>query len=259
MKQTIKSFRNVAALVCVLPLLCAWVDPVDLSEDSLGTGDNKSLLLKIDTVDTSFDRCDTPNESYTDNGLLIPSACHRWNLVWEPVNNAGSLEQQADWAPKLLDEDWRLPTIKELTRLINFGAATPDPLSSTLMESPTIKNWFTSDAYWTTNSVDIGANTATGKTIWLISSTYRDIDGSDPEVETTPGQAQVFAINIINGEIKTFEPGFKVVAGGEAPVNELRLCTALNSDGECDYGAVDENIIFALKVRTQPVSALISP
>ena len=125
MEQKIKFLQKTVAIICVLPLLCAWVEPVDLNADNTSGSGNNALILNINGDDASFDRCDTENAIYTDNALPIPSTCHRWNLVWDAVTTGavGSevLTPQTDWAPTFLGDEWRLPTIKELTRLINFG------------------------------------------------------------------------------------------------------------------------------------------
>ncbi len=256
MEQKIKFLQKTVAIICVLPLLCAWVEPVDLNADNTSDSGNNALILNINGDDASFDRCDTENAIYTDNALLIPSTCHRWNLVWDAVTTGavGSevLTPQTDWAPTFLGDEWRLPTIKELTRLINFG----EKNTETLIESPTIKNWFTSDDIMMNNQGDLVSGV---KTIWLISSTYRDIDDDAGGDDVGTGRAQIFAINIINGEIKTFEPGVKIemdntgaAFDGEAG---LGLCTSLTSDGDCvTYGSIAGNIILALKVRTQSVT-----
>ncbi len=253
-KLKITPLLKAAAIITLIPLLCAWVAPVDLSADNTSINGNNALTLNINGDDTSFDRCDTENAIYTDNTLPIPTTCHRWNLVWDAVTTGavGSevLTQQTDWVPNLSDADWRLPTIKELTRLINFGAKD----SSTLIESPTIKNWFTTDSFLATKSSEIEAGTLA---VWLISSTFRDIDINEgDEVQDAIGQAQIFAINIINGEIKTFEPGAEGVDDVGLAITELKLCVSLNSDGTCNYriGGDPEDMILALKVRTQSVS-----
>jgi len=233
-KQYTKPFIKVAVLISILPLLCAWVSPVDLATDINGTG-------SVSISGTDIDNCKLD---------AAPATCHRWNLIWESVNDGGALTAQTDWLSNLPDEggnEWRLPTIKELTRLIAFG----EKAHTTLIESDTIQNWFTGDTFWTTNSAALEAYT---KTVWLISSTYRDIDGiTDDVVGGAKGQAQVFAINIINGEIKTFEPGYKE----DIADYELRLCDALSSTGGCtSYGDTTVNNVFALKVRTQTVTDL---
>lgn len=231
-----KSISRVLVLLCTLPLLCAWVTPVDLDTDTNGTG-------SVNISATNIDSCTLD---------ATPTMCHRWNLIWAPVTAGDplTLTQQSDWASNLPDtgsDEWRLPTIKELTRIIAFG----EKSHATLIESATIKNWFINDTFWTVNSAELEAYT---KTVWLISSTYRDIDGiTDDLAGGAKGQAQVFAINIINGEIKTFEPGYKE----DIADYELRLCDALNSTGGCTtYGDKTVNKVFALKVRTQSVTDL---
>jgi hypothetical protein len=236
-KHYFKTVIKKAAVICALPLLCAWVNPVDLSEDN------------TETV-SGINSCTA--------GVATDAICHRWNLIWESVNDGAIpavLTKQIDWQPNNANDSnnnvWRLPTIKELTRLINFGVKD----SSTLIESPTIKNWFTSDANWPSVGIADGS-----KAVWLISSTFRDIDINEgDDVADAPGQAQVFAINIINGEIKTFEPGIAAVDDEELAITELKLCVSLKGDGTCNYplDAVPENIIFSLKVRTQTVQDLI--
>ena len=268
-KQKRNRLLKVTAFSALLPLLCAWVDPVDINADTEGSAvadacaddalpfDSTQACNMVELSDgTKLDRCDTSLSAYDINGgRNPPAACHRWNLVWGAVSSGGALTKQDDWQPNLNETGWRLPTIKELTRLINFGITD----ANTLIESPTIKNWFTSDTFWEDVSVTNGIADffEEGKTVWLISSTYRDIDGiSGGGFDSVEGQAQVFAINIINGEIKTFESGYKTVAELESPVNELRLCTVLDSEGKCSYGSTEENKVFALKVRTQSVADL---
>jgi hypothetical protein len=239
-KHYYKTVIKTAALICTLPLLCAWVTPVVLSEDNTNSITINDVVIK----------------SCTDN--TADTTCHRWNLIWESVNDGAitpALTKQIDWQPNIANDsnnnEWRLPTIKELTRLINFGVKD----NSTLIESPTIKNWFTSDANWPSLGIADGS-----KAVWLISSTFRDIDINEgDDVTDAPGQAQIFAINIINGEIKTFEPGTAGVDDEELAITELKLCVSLKGDGTCNYplDAVPENIIFSLKVRTQTVQDLI--
>lgn len=266
-KQKRNRLLKVTAFSALLPLLCAWVDPVDINADTEGSAvaeacadgalpfNNAEACNMVALSDgTKLDRCDTPLSAYDINGgRNPPAACHRWNLVWGAVSSGGALTKQDDWQPNLNETGWRLPTIKELTRLINFGITD----ANTLIESPTIKNWFTSDSFWSDeNKTAFGEGT---KTVWLISSTYRDIDGSDPETAT--GNAQIFAINIINGEIKTFEPGLKTATDEEGAAFDggsgLGLCISLTNTGACSgYGSIAKNIVYALKVRAESVTKL---
>lgn len=236
---TIPVLRMIAT-ASLLPLLCAWVDPVDISEDVNGTS---SITIGGDTV-----------ESCTSSIVSSAPQCHRWNLVWAPVVDSGTsqLTLQTDWAPHVESgaDEWRLPTIKELTKLITFG----EKNTSTLIESATIKKWFTGSTFWTDNATNFFNGT---KTVWLISSSYRDIDDNiGDDISGAKGQAQVFAINIINGKIKTFEPGYEVDNGDGTYSYSLRLCESLTNTGACIYEDAASNIVFALKVRTQTVMRL---
>lgn len=220
-------------VIAVLPVLCAWVDPVDLGIDIHG---ETSITIEQQTV-----------KSCKPAAAIGAAQCHRWNLVWEPVKDLSGLVEQDSWETNLDDDssnnEWRLPTIKELSKLISFGVSNPD----SLIESSVIKDWFTSDNYWSDNSVFLNDGT---KAVWLISSTFRDIDGDDSGRD----YAQIFAINIINGEIKTFETDSKGAFLGK----QLNLCESLNSDGSCNYAAdTPQNDVFALKVRTQLVKDLL--
>lgn len=274
-KNFSKFLARMIATVCLLPLLCAWVDPVDLNED-ISAEDTATCANGVSTDcntatlsdNTKFDRCDTSVTTYTDVGEVAPLACHRWNLIWAPIGSGDplALTQQSDWDPSLPndanDKAWRLPTIKELTRLINFNIPVSHVKANTLLESTVIKNWFLNSSIWDDtfkSELEAEADAPNNKTVWLISSTYRDIDGV---TDTNSGavlanQAQVFAINIINGEIKTFEPGYQVDNGDGTFSYSLRLCQSLMDTGACTYGDASSNIIFALKVRTETVSELI--
>jgi hypothetical protein len=228
--------KRIIFTLCTLPLLCAWVDPVDLSVDQNGETD---VQIGLDYV-----------KSCKPAAAIGAEQCHRWNLVWEPVKDANELEEQINWDTNLLDNgsenEWRLPTIKELSKLINFGVKD----TNTLIESAVIKDWFTGDQFWDDNSAGLIDES---EIVWLISSSFRDIDGVGDNSDS--GYAQVFAINILTGEIKTFEPGAKLSGFGK----RLRLCEYLNIDGDCHYASEPpNNTIFALKVRTELVEDLIN-
>jgi hypothetical protein len=187
-------------------LLLAWVEPVDMNADN---GDE----LTTDTRSINgVDRCDTLISTYQEP----PSKqCHRWGLVWE----LQTLLEAKDWEPGKVVEGYRLPTIKELIKLFDYtggtGFGSYESELLTLMSNH-LKG-------------------AKADNVWLVSSSYRDIDGKydvynnnllNPNNAST-GRLQVFAINTVTGEVKTFEPGSK---GSD---NKLQLCTSLLSDGDC--------------------------
>jgi hypothetical protein len=166
-------------LSLMVPLAQAWVTPVDMNADHEGSGNN--------TITTSLgelDRCDTVLDGYTGS---IPSQCHRRNLVWQLGSKDGGNVAQplAQWDPELGGEaNWRLPTIKELSRLVDYSSYSKG--KEALTDQPLILKMFPSGL--------------TPSNAWLISSTYRDIDG-----DAANGQAQIFGINMGTGEIATFD------------------------------------------------------
>jgi len=193
-----KKFKHALLIgfIGYLPMANGWLAPVDFNLDSEG---DKSVNHKIDI----YNRCDTPV-----GGAPI-NECHRWNLVW---SNA-LITDKTDWKPEEVGAGSRLPTIKELTKMFDYTGATDvsDPVG--FASNPIFNSWL---------SV-IGDNSAKMK--WLISSSYRDIDGSYNSSGT--GRLQIFAINIATGQVRTFEPGQK---GGS---NGLDLCVSLASNGDC--------------------------
>lgn len=166
-------------LSLMVPLAQAWVTPVDMDVEHEGSGNN--------TITTSlgeFDRCDTDLANYTSG---FPTQCHRRNLVWQLGSKDGDNIAQplAQWNPELGgDDNWRLPTIKELSRLVNYSNVTGDV--GALTGQPLIIKMFPSGL--------------TPSNAWLISSTYRDIDG-----DAANGQAQIFGMNMGTGEIAAFD------------------------------------------------------
>ena len=171
-------YKLVAVLIiCLMPnIVLAWVTPVNLAtENGDDTGRHEHIISG-----TEYDRCDTDVnvEYFTDP---VPPSCHRSNLVW----SLGSSDDLVQWNPKIGATGWRLPTIKELGRLMNYASA------STLSAEQVILSWF--------EILEL-------KDSWLISSTYRDIDGQgDPNVDGGKGNAQIFGINMGNGEIAAFD------------------------------------------------------
>lgn len=163
---------------------------------------------------TEYDRCDTPSSEY----LEPPSICHRWGLVFEYG------EALTKWKPRVDDDSdsYRLPTIKELVRLYNYA----DPDNAQL--DPLIKKMLGSG---------VDENT------WLISSSYRDLDGDYDVDDDGTGRLQIFALNALTGEVRAFEPGKK--SSGDS---SLQLCVSLESNGSCTLDATTTTI-HALKVN----------
>jgi hypothetical protein len=177
-KQTVLA----SVLICVLPVAQSWVTPVNMDADHEGSGDAFHRLSKTVGEETvTVDRCDTLIDDY--GGIPVPTQCHRRNLVWQ----LGSDVPLAQWNPELGGDAWRLPTIKELSRLVDYSGITSDG-EEALTGQPLILNMFS------------GAFNFQVDNAWLISSTYRDIDG-----DATNGQAQIFGINMGTGEIAAFD------------------------------------------------------
>lgn len=193
---------------------------IDFNADD-GTGDTNAV--------NGYARCDVDNQYYTGNDGNAPALCHRWGLVWI----IGGIVKQNKWLPSGTDTtptvdsiyiDARLPTIKELIRLYDYSG-----------------NGFNSATAYTTilgasieSAVSSDFDGTQGKR-WLLSSSYRDVDGDydvpagyeENDEERPTGRLQVLALNIETGEIKGFEPGEKSEGAG------LMLCTSLSSNGDC--------------------------
>jgi hypothetical protein len=208
--------KKILLHVCVFTIITslqslahAWIDPVDFNADQgIGEPFHKFTLKNGTTI---YDRCDTPITEY--GFKAAPSICHRWGLVFEYGN------KPTIWEPKFSGDILRrLPTIKELVRLFNYTDGTGlDEI---------IESWLTT----------VDANT------WLISSSYRDIDGNYDAGGAGTGRLQIFALNAFTGEVKTFYPNFEI------DIYPLRLCESLESNGDCvlDFTATN---IYALKVN----------
>ena len=187
----------------------AWPKAVDFSADEEGGG---APLHKH--AGTQYDRCDTPLGEFGDDGY--PSICHRWGLVFEYQG------LETDWKPRVSGNSYRLPTIKELVRLYNYA----DPANAQL--DPLIKH------------IIVGG---VDENTWLISSSYRDLDGSYDVGTNGEGRLQVFALNALTGEVRAFEPGQRSSGG-----NGLKLCESLDINGDCVLDAAT-TVIHALKVN----------
>jgi hypothetical protein len=202
-KQTVLA----SLLICALPVAQAWVTPVNMDADHEGSGGDFHRLSKTEGGETvNLDRCDTPDNIYES----VPTQCHRRNLVWQlgSKNESDVAMPLAQWNPELGGDAWRLPTIKELSRLVDYSGITA--AGEALTGQPLIVNMFTKD-----NSGFLSSSS------WLISSTYRDIDG-----DATNGQAQIFGINMGTGEIAAFDTVVSSIAAGEEEVSGEEEFTA---------------------------------
>ncbi|GEM_PF-6027613 len=295
--KKIKQTALVTALIFSLPLAQAWVTPVNMDIDHEGDDSVFHRLSKVINAETvDLDRCDTDLANYTSG---FPTQCHRRNLVWQLGSKSGdpvAAVPLAQWDPELGgDANWRLPTIKELSRLVNYSGVASGVLSG----EPLVLNMFSGVASFVANDS------------WLISSTYRDVDG-----DADNGQAQIFGINMGTGEIAAFdtvissdsqeetigaiemlsenegdswgvgdeysrtesyEDDVKVVVTkiitssednvdgsytiyGQAHTNSypysIEKCDSLNEDGTCNLSDAD---VYALLVHINTVSELITP
>lgn len=287
----IKQTALVAALICSLPLAHSWVTPVNMSVDHEGSGSRKSVTTSLG----NFDRCDTVLVGYSATDPA-PTQCHRQNLIWQLGSKnatSGVAETLSHWNPELGgDANWRLPTIKELSRLVDYSSYSKG--KEALNDQPLILNMFAEVTLFTPSNS------------WLISSTYRDIDG-DPN----NGQAQIFGMNMGTGEIATFDtvnnssvadvseqavahdnPGSvaigdvitvsNLIVDGTQTIETIAIsvinssdvssinvdgvkttqiitlekCDSLNEDGSCNPSDAD---VYALLVHINTVSELITP
>jgi hypothetical protein len=282
--------KNTQQLLCLmlltsLPLWAhGWPAAVNWSADNEGDTTQKH------TVGT-YDRCDTPMSNYSDGqgGGAPQQNCHRYNLIWGFSGVLSgldiTLERQIDWNPNVTfdsETDSRLPTIKELIRLFTYNG------SQGILD-PIIKNWLDNGCRDTTGAVtpcsdvkitlqDRYAELAYNevKEGYLISSSYRDIDGVNGNEAS-----QIFGIRIKDGKVVVFEAGYKdnseknnVFDNYENRRNGmLALCPGLLTNtngeitGECDYHLTegDKEVdkrdvanyavvpVYALLVKTTPL------
>jgi len=277
----------------------AWPAAVDWSNDTV-----TPITRTIDEEEgKTIPSCTSTDNHETDQGYAgYPDLCHRWNLIWGMDGNLSNeskgdevtvtLNRIIDWNPAVA-AGYRLPTIKELVRLFTYDG-------SAGIQDAVLRKWLTlgcndqgevvdgdgilcnNVAITLRDSGDVAALTV-NKEAYLISSTYRDIDGvkedvidSGPSSGRWNGRLQIMGVRISDGKVVTFEPGPK---GG--PFNYyanksgmLALCEGFLKDGSdirgsCDYVssvdwdtnnekstlAADRSVvpIFSLLVREVPV------
>ena len=272
-------------LILVLPLVSqlsqAWPVALDWSADNNGDQSDKH------TVDV-YSRCDTPMSEYEDNKGVIapPDYCHRWNLIWGFVGNINAgqsykvtLDPQVDWNPEVVT-DFRLPTIKELIRLFDYSGlgGITDSVIAHWLDKGCRDTTVTTTEGGDDESCDVVGITLkdsaasplnASKDGYLISSTYRNIDGVDDN-----RFAHFFGIRIKDGKVVVFEAGGKgdVFSEYSNKLGMLALCPGLLKDGDditggCDYRvdgiddasakkhAADYAVVpvYALLVREEPL------
>jgi len=236
-KTSLSIIARLASTLSLVLLLTAWVTPVEMDTD-LGEPDSGFCFdgnpsLEVSTLCHSVnlsigrvDRCDTNINAYFDD---IPTQCHRRNLIWK----LHSVDVLSQWNPELgIDANWRLPTIKELARLVDYGNAARVLSGELLM-------------------INMLADTSID-TSWLISSTYRDIvDETQPS--NGSGNAQIFGIHMKTGEIAAFDTEGVYDLNGKLTGTSLKKCGSLNNSGVC---SLSDASVYALLVRTQTVTEL---
>lgn len=187
-------YKSVVVLVISLmsQIVLAWVTPVNLADDNgADTGRHEFSI-----AGTEYDRCDTVIADEYPDIKSVPSICHRRNLVW----SLGSEADLIQWNPTIGAAGWRLPTIKELSRLMDYSSV------SALSAEQVVLSWL---------------KVSKLKEAWLISSSYRDIDGQgDPSIDGGSGSAQVFGINMGTGEIAAFDTVTALSSITEGPTDE---------------------------------------
>ena len=142
------------------------------------------------------------------------------------------------------DEGWRLPNIRELSKLFRYTPVKDDnghyieEIGNTALTYATMRNWFKGKYFKPESTTlalsDANGDITTGIEPYLLSSTYRDLDDDNTDV-------QVLAMNLMKGTIVSM-------------TREGRFCPIARKDGECggvtDVRDKDVNPIFVIKVKT---------
>jgi len=187
-------------------------------------------------------------------------------LIWRPAlvanGNEFIMDKQIDWAPGLTatnDSDFRLPTIKELIRLVDYD------FTDSQGDYDESKGGFTDPLieYWLKNKCQantLGSNDCSSQSVtidnreaqvdrdgYLISSTYANVDGDVTGASSS--HSTVYGIRIKDGHVVLMESGGKGGVFRHHPDKQgmLALCPGLLTDntntivtGHCDYQVNDQ-------------------
>ena len=205
----------------------------------------------------------------------ISTVCHAWGLEWQLIVDADggeiggggggavdvhktfdSFTDALDCANgtgtgdnpecKINNKGWRLPNIRELSKLFRYTPVKDDnghyieEIGNTALTYDTMRNWFKAKYFKPESTTivlsDANSDITTGIEPYLLSSTYRDLDSNDDNTDV-----QVLAMNLMTGAIVS------MTRGG-------RFCPIGRKDGQCggvtDVRDKDVNPIFVIKVKT---------
>lgn len=198
--------------------------------------------------------------------------CQAWGLEWQLIvdDAGGEIASTAVDVHKTFDSftdaldcangdgsggcggsDWRLPNIRELSKLFRYTPTKDinghyiEEIGNTALTYATMRNWFIAKYFngesGTLALSDVNGDITAGIEPYLLSSTYRDLDLDDDNTVT-----QVLAMNVMTGEIVSMSRG---VNGGS-----FGFCFIARKDGQC--GGVNEPRsnstapVFVIKVKT---------
>lgn len=239
LNYTLNLAKQLAVFILIIysASLYAWLDnPADLYQDivgddsqgacagSLASGYDLQVCHKV-VLDSGseYDRCDTPKQAYAP----FPANCHRWNLIWQ----YGEHELTKSW-PVINTENYRLPTYKELAKLI-LNEQLDDSIID--LKESIVGSWVN----------------VSGEDVWFISSSYAKGTG-------TCGN-HIYGVNAstgLTGRFKLNEVEVDDGAGGTTTETQWRqlLSTKLEPTS-CEY-STDEPNIHALTVNKSTVKEL---
>lgn len=152
---------------------------------------------------------------------------------------------------KINNQGWRLPNIRELSKLFRYTPVKDDnghyieEIGNTALTYATMRNWF-KEKYFepeegTTLALsDVNGDITTGIEPYLLSSTYRDLDLDDDNTDV-----QVLAMNLMTGAIVSMTRGED---------SSFSFCSVGGKNGTCGQVATTRNSntnpVFVIKVKT---------